>query len=115
LATIETAGDLDFEIAHHLAIKEVLKNGVIVGCVFHLLQAVYNWQYNTAKFSPTIWIKSKIPVKFEIDVTNNSSEIVVFFIRIVMKKQKSLSAPNQIRIEDLLGDNFMKVQKKGRK
>jgi hypothetical protein len=93
--------NLDFEIAHHNAIKEELgpDRVVIIGCMFHLLQAVHKWlkkkadssfinpenvhDYSARKvldeescFPPKIWARSKIPVEHSIpiDLTNNISE-----------------------------------------
>jgi len=36
--------NMDFEISHHNAIKEVFGDkAIIVGCLFHLIQAVHKW------------------------------------------------------------------------
>eukprot|EP01124_Arcella_intermedia_P025114 TRINITY_DN441_c0_g1_i15.p1 TRINITY_DN441_c0_g1~~TRINITY_DN441_c0_g1_i15.p1 ORF type:complete len:267 (-),score=66.69 TRINITY_DN441_c0_g1_i15:376-1176(-) len=34
---------MDFEKAHHLGIKQILPNYVLIGCSFHLISAVHRW------------------------------------------------------------------------
>jgi len=94
-----------FEKANQRALLNIFNSRVIiVGCCFHLLQAIHKWLNKkgdeslkdidsqiapkftnyftrtylseTALFPPTIWARSKIPLNYDIaiDLTNNHSE-----------------------------------------